>query len=348
MKQTIGMYFLFLFGLNFTAPAQDSVRQYYVREFPGYFHVKLFATDRILGLNIHQRNGDNRTLNYQPNDRGYIGIGAYIFDINVALSAKVPKSLERDPARFGNTEFTDFQGNIYGRKWNVDLIYQKYKGFYLKNAGDILPDFNAGDVYPQREDLAVRQFLLNVIRVFQPEKFSFRSGFIQADRQIKSAGSLLLLNSFHHFTITADSSLTFGTELAKAQVPEDGRLISVSLLPGYAYNFVYKSLYLSLMVNGGAGIQHQEYLTEEGQKIHVRVIPDLNFRAALGFDNDRFFAGISFVYDTQTTRLENFRISSASGNYQISIGYRIREFGILKKFSFTEFINRKKDEIFGD
>lgn len=327
------------FAFQGIAQDYDSIRSIYVKEFPDHFNTKIIATDRLLILNLIGRDQEKKRVNYAPNDRGYVGIGAYIFDVGFELAVKVPAAFERSKSRYGETDFIDFQGNIYGRKWCFDGTFQKYDGFYLNNAIDIMPDFQSGDDFPQRRDLSVMNIIVNGIHVFNHQKFSFRSGFNQADKQIKSAGSPILLLSAARFSINADSQLIPGnvsSSFGEAGTLSGGRFVTFSALPGYAYNFVYRDFFMHANATAGFGIQHQKLELTDQDKIEYAIEPKFNVRAAIGYDNERFFAGGSFLMQRSTIGFEGMRINNTAGNYKIFVGFRFQEFGIFKKYSIRD------------
>lgn len=329
----------FLAGSTSNAQDYDSVRSIYVKEFPDYFNAQIIATDRLLILNLIGREGEKRRINYAPNDRGYIGLAAYVFDIGIGLSVKVPAAFERDKDKYGTTDFIDLQGNIYGKKWCFDGTFQKYEGFFLNNAADITPGFESGDNFPQRADLGVMNIILNGVHIFNHQKFSFRSGFNQADKQIKSAGSPILLLSASRFSINADSVLipdNVADDFGNLSEMIDGRFITMSILPGYAYNLVFRDLFANLNATGGIGLQHQKLDLKNDATEKIAIEPKFNFRAALGYDNGRFFAGGSFLLQRSTINMDGMRINNIAGNYKFFVGYRFKEFGILKKYSIQD------------
>lgn len=325
------------------AQENDSVRAQYVKEFPNYFNVKLVGSNRLLILNMVGKDRGSTRINYAPNDRAYMGIGAYIFDLGIEIAVKVPSAFERSKTKYGETDFIDFQSNIYGRKWCVDATFQKYDGFYISNAVDLYPDFSSEDNFPQRSDLSVMNIMLNGIHIFNHEKFSFRSGFVQADHQIKSAGSPILILSATRFSVKADSLLVptgVARHFGEAGGFKEGRFLTFSVLPGYAYDFVFNNFFIKLNLNGGAGIQHQKYDLDGVSKTRWSIEPKLNFRTAVGYDNDRFFAGGSFMLQKTSINFEGMRINHTSGNYKFFVGYRFKEFGILKKYSVRDIFKR--------
>ena len=62
-----------------------------------------------------------------------LGIGAtyHAFTLNIGIGiTKFNPDKEK-----GDTQYLDLQGHFYARKWNIDLLGEFYKGFYLTPAG---------------------------------------------------------------------------------------------------------------------------------------------------------------------------------------------------------------------
>jgi hypothetical protein len=51
----------------------------------------------------------------------------------------------------------------------------------------------------------------------------------------------------------------------------------------------------------------------------------------LGFNGDHFFGGMGFVLQSRSAKFETVQFSSSNSTFKILVGYRFREFGILKK-----------------
>ncbi|UII22145.1 DUF4421 family protein [Fulvivirga ligni] len=320
----------------------DSIYSTYVKRFPDKFNAKLLGSDKLLSLDLISQSNRKDRVNYFPNNQGFLGVGVYMFDIGFEMSVKVPDFLQKDEAQFGSTDFKDFQGNIYGRKWCFDVTYQKYQGFYINNADRVYPDFDKTGVYPFRGDLSVRKIILNGIHIFNHDKYSFRAGYNQSERQLKSAGSVLLLTSFNRTKISADSAILpmevgqgFGNDIGF----ENGNFNALSFLPGYGYTFVKKYFYFNINATAGVGLQFQEYQIDEESESDIVLESKVNFRASLGYDHDNFFFGATAIYDNGNMQLQDSKIRSATGNYKVFIGYRFEEFGFLKH-SIREVLDR--------
>ncbi|MBL3657808.1 DUF4421 family protein [Fulvivirga sediminis] len=319
---------LFAFAQN-----QDSVYNYYVQTFPNKFNMKLLGANKILSMDLISNSDRSNRVNYIPNNQGMVGLGVYVFDIGFEMALKVPDFLHKNEGQFGVTEFKDFQGNIYGRKWCFDVTYQKYHGFYINNADKIFPDFDSDGIYPLRRDLGIRKLILNGIHIFNSDRYSFRAGYNQSERQLRSAGSVLLITSLNNTKIESDSSLLpieIGDRFGEDANLVKGDFSAFSLLPGYGYTFVKKYFYCNVNAAVGAGLQYQEYYLDEDFKSDFVLESKINLRASLGYDHENFFFGATAIYDNGSMRLEDARISSSTGNYKFFIGYRFNEFGLLK------------------
>jgi Domain of unknown function (DUF4421) len=66
-----------------------------------------------------------------------LGIGAtyHVFTLNIGIGiTKFNPNNEK-----GNTKYLDLQGHFYARKWNVDILGEFYKGYYLTPQGLAAP-----------------------------------------------------------------------------------------------------------------------------------------------------------------------------------------------------------------
>ena len=332
-----------------TATTEDSTRNFYIRSYDDYFNVSTFVISRGLGLSLVPKVGEASRINFAPNGRGFIGVGAVIFDLGLAVSVKLPASFQKSTAKYGETDFLDIQGNLYGKQWNFDASYQNYRGFYLSNPLNVLPVWEEGDNFPSRRDLVISNALLNVVYVLRPDVFSFRSAFNRTEKQIRGAGSVILLASVNRLAIRSDFSLV-PFAASSAYPPgtglEDGRFATLSFLPGYSHNFVIKDFFVNVTLSAGAGVQHQKFTIDEREQRKWALEPKFNFRGGLGYDNDRFFAGSYFIMQQSRISSGNLNIDATSGNFQVYLGYRFKKFGILKRYSVHDVLDRIEERIF--
>jgi hypothetical protein len=313
----------------------EAIRKLYIKDYPDKFYIKPILTVRSLNLEFADANKAAKKLTYRPSSSNYFGFGLYAFDIGIEVNLKLPQN-EKDtpPTIYGETKSFDFQTNIYTKKWGADIAFQRYSELYLDKPSSHFSNWQSGDPYPQRPDLSLRNFQMNVFYIFNNDKFSYRSAYNQADRQIKSSGSFLLSTFVSTYSYKSDSTLI--PDSAKPAYLENsdmqnGRITTLAFLPGYTHNFIYRKFYFNGSISIGPGHLWIKYNENDREKEDILIRPVYNFRAALGFNGDWFFGGITLVNKIISAKINNMEINSASGNFKFFVGFRIDEFGILKE-----------------
>jgi hypothetical protein len=54
-------------------------------------------------------------------------------------------------------------------------------------------------------------------------------------------------------------------------------------------------------------------------------------RLSIGYNGERFFGGFAFGSQARSAKFEQLTFNSSNTSFKILFGYRIREFGFLKK-----------------
>ncbi len=313
----------------------DSVREIYIKDFPHKFYIKPILTVRILNLEFNDENKSANKITYNPSSSNYFGFGLYVFQIGVELSFKLHQNEANKPIeKFGETKSFDFQSNIYTKRWGADIAYQRYRGLYLDKPGRHYSSYQAGDNYPQRPDLTLRNFQLNTFYIFNHKKFSYRSAYNQADRQLKSSGSPILGIFFSNYKYDADSTLI--PQSAQGAYPGNennrfGRISTVALFPGYTHTFIYRKFYFNASLSIGPAHLWTKYNVDDFEKEDITIRPIYNIRMATGFNGDWFFAGITLVNQVVSAKIDNLEVNGSSGNIKFFVGVRFQEVGLLKE-----------------
>lgn len=324
--------------IGFWANAQntdDSIRSQYVHEFHDRFYIKPIVTVRSLSLELADNDKEVATSSYKPSSNNFLGLGLYFFDLGIELSFKLPQNEDQIPIEiFGETESVDFQTNIYAKKWGGDLFYQEYEGMYLENPEDHSDTWQNGDPYPIRNDLKLRNIQANGFYVFNHERFSYRSPYIQADQQLKSQGSIQLGLFFSHFRFSADSSLIPAS--AQPGFPQNAnirkaKITTLAVMPGYTYTLTWKKFYLNAALAVGPGNLWTTYVNDNAEEEKVGIRPVVNARGALGYNGNWYFMGVTAVNQFVSSRIDNLDVNSNSANVKLFFGIRFKERGFLKK-----------------
>ncbi|MGD1960028.1 MAG: DUF4421 family protein [Fulvivirga sp.] len=309
----------------------------YIRYVHDKFYIKPLLTARSISLDIEDGEGRVEDVLYEPTTNTYLGLGLYLFDIGLELSFQLPNNSQY-LVIYGETDAFDFQANLYMKRWGADINFQRYSGFYLDKPADHDDGWQRGNPFPQRDDLTLNNLQFNAFYIFNNDKFSYRSAYNQADIQLRNSGSFLLGFSVSTFRFSGDSTLIPAqtqTELPTDLHVSNGRFTALGILPGYTRNFIHKQFYLNLSLSAGPAHLWSRYATESNETNDLNIQPILNIRAALGYNSDTFFGGISFVNQKISYEIDELDVNAAVGNVKLFVGYRFEEKGILKERLFN-------------
>lgn len=181
-----------------------------------------------------------------------------------------------------------------------------------------------------RETLAVPHRIF-----FNNQRFSFRAAYNFAERQVFSKGSLLLAATLSSFQFNADSSIinksqkvTFGDNVAFTSL----RYATFSIAPGYTYSVVFNNFFLNGTLMIGPAQNWIRYQIEGGSSHNETPINSfVGARLSLGYNGERIFGGVSFLSQGNNVKFQDVTFSNNNGTFKILMGYRFREFGILRK-----------------
>lgn len=317
-------------GISSPATNRDSIRDLYIKRFPDHFNLYPVIKQRSLSFELEKKDRSD-LLTFKPNNTYSLGVGMYLFELNFELAFAVPLG-EKSKSIYGDSDARDIQLNILGKKWGLDAYYQKYAGFYITDKGN---EPLTNEPYPQRADIESSNFGLTGNYVFNNQKFSFRSIYNFAERQLFSKGSFLLFTSIGSFKLSADSSIlsnvqetTFGDKVAFKQL----RYTTFSLAPGATYSLIFKSFFLNGSLAIGPAHHWIYYKLETGStRSEIGINSFVAARIGIGYNGDRVFGGIIFITQGSNVKFEDVRFSANNGAFKILMGYRFKETGILKK-----------------
>jgi hypothetical protein len=319
--------------------AVDSLRAYYIQEYPNHFFVWPVLKHRTLTFDISDREDENKSISFKPNNTASMGFGMYIFEVGVEVAFAIPINEEQKQI-FGESHSRDLQVNVLTKSWGVDLYFQKYSGFYkddqrVKSAID----------GPNRADISTRNFGVAGFYVFNHREFSLRSSYNYSERQLKRRGSFILYGTINAFKADADSAMlspAIRAGLGNGSDFEDITCTTLSVAPGYSYNYVWRKFFINGTLTVGPAHHWVFYREEDGTEHY-----DISFNATtylrlgVGYNSDRFFGGLGFVIQSRAVTFEDIRFESASSTFRIMLGYRFKEKGFLQKraWDFIPFLN---------
>jgi hypothetical protein len=259
-----------------------------------------------------------------------IGIGAtyHAFTLNIGVGvSKFNPNKEK-----GDTKYLDLQGHFYTRKWNIDLLGEFYKGYYLTPQGLAAPP---GKEYYLRPDVGLSLIGFAFYRALNDKKFSYQAGLLQNEWQRKSAGSILLGGDIYYGAIYGDSSLYPGAIDPKASALGINRYHFFSFGPGigYAYTLVYKEHFFIL---GSATINLAfRYSTEISSTLNTNAEffgfrPNYDLHLGAGYNGNKWSLSVLWVDSELFMRGERsgYHYTVAVGNYRLIYA---RRFNLSRK-----------------
>ncbi len=217
----------------------------------------------------------------------------------------------------------------------TDLSYSRTKGYYLANTKDHVPGWVPGDEYIQFPNLVTLSFE-GTTGLTLNSKFSQAAIGSQTSRQLKSAGTIIPKLLYRYYIV--DNQSDTGT----TQKSNNFQMIVAG---GYTYTLVVKEkFYLFGGATLGWGFIHTKLNTSEpaGTTVTRRSRPVFHWdgRAGLGYNNQRFFAGLSVGASSVAYREKNVAVAynNVRAAYQLFVGYR---------FKAPKFLDKTYDDVVG-
>jgi hypothetical protein len=268
------------------------------------------------------------SLDYKPNNSLIMGIGANHGFLGLNLGFNFP-FVNQDDEKYGETKYTDWTMRVFTPRFNATVYLQRYKGFYLNNTNDMIPGWEEGDPYYIRPDIRTHTIGLEVIYIFNSNKFSYRAAIIQNEWQKKSSGSFLAGGSLIYNVTAGDSSIV-PTKLNYGLFYDDilfdlSNNFSFGPVVGYAHTFVIKKHFFIMgSVNGSGSIGFTRILpvdSEEKVKSGLALGIRSELILSIGYNSARWYFGMSFVNLSLETQapIDERSISYETGMYRINL-----------------------------
>jgi hypothetical protein len=314
-----------------STPSPKDQRSQYVRSYPDHFFIWPVLKQRKLDFEMKSLQGDKNTLRYKSNKPYSLGLGMYLFELGFEIAFAVPLD-EQSKRIYGESKTRDVQLNVLGKKWGADLFYQRYSGFYIDDPANPVA---ANMPYIQRPDIFTRNIGMTVNYTLNSNRFSFRSAYNFAERQLESAGSVIGFASFDNVVISGDSAIignryldSFGQSAGIKHI----RSSNFGVAPGYTYSLIFKGFFINGALAFGPTNNWMKYQLEDGtEESKFRISLFVAARISLGYNGEKFFGGLTFTNQGRNAKFDDVQFSNSQSSFKILFGFRFRESGILKK-----------------
>lgn len=267
-----------------------------------------------------------QTLKYKPHapSRTFLSL-AYDW-MSASISAVNPLASDQD-LLYGESKATDYLFRFYFERWTTEFFYQRYKGYYIDNTQDVIPNWSKSQPRRLYPDLTTEHVGFSTTYIFSPETYSMAASFDQSVIQKESGGSWLLNVSGSDHRIRNSSAL-IPSELTASYGEfgnvQSGRMFTASLGAGFGYNFIFLErgyLAASLIVN--AGLQNLKYQKIDGSELsEQRSSTQAHIKAGIGYNADQFLAGFSLANDTAGYQIENVEMNFQTLEIAVFVGTR--------------------------
>tara|TARA_B100001248_G_scaffold261746_1_gene254022 strand:- start:28024 stop:28887 length:864 start_codon:yes stop_codon:yes gene_type:complete len=259
-----------------------------------------FGTPQL--KSVLETEGGNK-VEFEPNvDTNFIvALGYEEYGISYGF-----KQNEDDEFKYGESDYTDFQFRFFMDPYTIELYYQDYQGYYLKNYDEVLPGDTSPTILPE---LNSKRHAIIFIYTFNDD-FSLNHAYSTTRLQKESGGSWLL-----HTSISFDKFDNNKSRMIPAASPNDYGLLndltgfssySIAAGPGYSYNLIWGGFYVNatLAIIPSLKFRKLEFVDrqEEATKFEIQ---NSSAKASLGWNEKAFKISLDFQYDATRVLLDD-------------------------------------------
>jgi hypothetical protein len=266
--------FVFIIGIitSLHSFCQSTIDSTYIKKYEQKMLIRLFVSSNAVEI-------EKNNKHYKPNNPLNVGVGFALK--NTVVNFRTDFGLiQFGGSELGKSKVVDLQVHQYGRHFLVDLFYQNYKGYYLRDKGITL--------YP---NVSVREIGTEVSYLFNGSKFSARAAFDQSEIQLKSAGSFILGGGFYWFKLNLENDLVVS---GKDQINN----LQFGVNGGYAYSKVLGTHWL-LSGSGTLGLNVGNKTASLGNW-RTKVYPTGFGRGSIGYRKPDWAVAFLFLIHNKT------------------------------------------------
>lgn len=222
---------------------------------------------------------------------------------------------------------SDINFSFYTSKIGIDLFYRKRtEGYKIRDLDGFRE--NGRDIKDYRRNfdgMTVKQKGVNLYYVFNNKRFSYPAAYSQSTNQRISAGSFILGLSYNEQSFSFDHT-KFDQKIQDLLVPElkfnTIKYKDFSINFGYSYNWVFaKNCLANISLTPAIGYKNSSLKLKNSKDFFSNINFDLITRAAIVYNNSKYYAGASLVSHTYSYNRNSLTILNGFGVINVYIGF---------------------------
>ncbi len=222
---------------------------------------------------------------------------------------------------------TDLNFSFYTAALGIDLFYRKRsEGYQIRMLKGFYEDgVNKLKTYNRNFDgLTVSQIGTNLYYIFNRRKFSYPAAYSQSTNQRRSAGSFIVGLSYNEQSFLFDYSkfdAPIREQLSEGLKFKEVEYKDFSINFGYSYNWVFaKDFLANISLTPAVGYKNTSFRLAHSKELLSSINFDLITRAAIVYNNSRYYAGASLVSHTYSYNKNTLSIVNGFGVVNVYFG----------------------------
>lgn len=326
-------YKKYLPNLKIKRPDIDSS---YIKSYPNYLTVGSRLIVPTISMDLNSNNSkeysDHASSNFRTNVGNILAFSASYRFITAGF-AVVLNSNRKDREDHAPSSYRTATIKYNGAAYSLQFKFIRLRGFtdINENNSDTLIR------YTKREDILMKEYQFEGVYNFSWRKYSYYAPIDYTYRQLKTRIGFLMKAGVYYNQLSADSNLLTMKQRAFFNDFDDIRLIrttSFKLAPGVGLNLMFlKRFYFSLAVFTPYNFYVYNYFTKDENLVHkgTSIAFVLDGNVSLGYQSERFYAGIRYQADSKSVTFNTVSINSLFSYIGFDLGYRFVAPNFVKK-----------------
>lgn len=322
-------------------PKRDSLLRYrntvdtnYIRKYPDRFIVTLSQSLRTYDIRFRQTMTEDSLGWGSPimmsNLKWSSGVALDFDKLSLTVGLSSQPYTNEELRLKGKTKYTALGLSFVLYRFRFEASYRKYQGFYDTRTPIYNSVQDSSWTYYQDPDFMARSVRVKALFIFNKRKFSYNAAYFNTQRQLKSAGSWLMVGNIYDNLFSTKTSLIPDSSRYFFQqygLMNHAHLQGISIGPGYSYNLViWKTLFVNLTLTSGFDIQHRQIKTYDYSYAadYWKIGAAGDFRAAIGLNGKRMFLSLTYRQDYNSYVMQGMTIQSRYHAIDLNFGYRFK------------------------